>query len=189
MKRKSDTKAAPSPRKKTAKIKKEKEVLVPSEEDEKENDLDTMEEKHDPVVEETKVNDTPRSGRTRGRINYKEDSDDEMKNSKRKLVKKTKSQAVEDLHVTGDTLEGYTDAMKEVLLKKKQKTSKKKNKKKSDEDEDVEEDMNGYNDEMKEIVTKKKSKKLKAVKRNSSTRATRQNNKNDVVNGDVDDSD
>lgn len=165
--------------KKTVKSKHNKDPVTS--EDEMENDIDSVEAKD--LEEATEPDETSRRGRARNKINYKEDSDNESKKSKRKLGKKAKAKSVEDLHVTGDSLDGYTDAMKEVLLKKQQKTKRKK--KNEEEINDSEDDnMHGYTDEMKEIAAKKKSsKKGKNVTSNKVARK----NKVEVTNGDPSD--
>lgn len=166
VKRKSDSKMARSPKKKSTKTTTER---IPSE-DEKENDVDTVDEKDKEEILETFQ--TSRKGRMRNKINYKEDSDGESNKSKRKLLKKTKSPVSKDLHVTGDNLDGYTDAMKEVLIKRKQKSTKKH---KIDDLEDDGEDMAGYTDEMKNFAMKKKlskkGKNLKPITSSTSNRA------------------
>lgn len=116
----------------------------------------------------------------RNRINYKEDSDDESKKSKKRLVKK--SQVSETLHVTGDNLEGYNEGMKEVLHKKKQKTPRKK---KSEEAKDIDDDMNGFTEEMKQIAMRKKSSRKKNSDKVVTTNRIKIKSRTEISNSDV----
>lgn len=154
VKRKSETKSTPTPKKRAAKSKAIKDIL-PSE-DENENGLDKN--------GKTEIILPPRRGTTRNQINYKEDSDDEHEKIRKKRVVKKKNTPTGQLNVTGDNLEDYTDASKEGF-KKKQKINKKVTKLHTDDD------MKGYNAEMKEIAAKKKT------SRKTRTKATGSSNK------------
>nr|XP_023016800.1 serine/threonine-protein kinase VRK1-like [Leptinotarsa decemlineata] len=168
-KRKAEVKKTPTPKRKPGKRK----IVEEPSEDEKENVEDDDDDKHDEPMETEKEEETlsseieeptrsPTQRRGRRRINYKEDSDDERnKVTKKKQTKKPAS--TEELHVTGDSTEGFTDAMKEVLRKKQENGKSKGRKKKAapvkeDSDGDVNNDMEGYTESMKEIANKNKDK-------------------------------
>lgn len=105
------------------------------------NNSDDEEECNELAEETTKVS----RGRPRKKINYNEQPDPENKRSVRRKVEKV---APKDIHVTADNLDGYTDAMKEVVRKKQ-----KGNKNVAQNETDTK--MEGYTDGMKEIAVKK----------------------------------